>query len=540
MSFHPSYHTGTGIQKQNIEPTIQTLTYGLIIAAYTSANWRSKIQLYKPPTLRLTISDYFYNYRFKEVLEKARQIAARELGPDAALTSKLTTEYRHCAVREILADYTPEQKAEAERARRAVTEQGYSPELQARQWQKHGEAQLKHAQHMQMIELGISSLQLSENFAQRYGYFGAQPFYEKYAKEVLDFSQLIVNYVEEIRKKMGASTTAPAAQKDSVVGAAAGVLEEAVIKQAANSALKTTPRGFPILPTQWDPAMVRALVEKYWAAYISTHYALACGRGRVTVPWTAFKTNGVHTYVDEKYLKNSKFTFKHYRSMDTNDMLDFLRAAAEIQEKEGADNIFIFKAVHKSKLHPITPALYPTEEEPGAAGDSDREINPEFVDVQLGKRVKRKERGRAGDQEIRTAIATCEGTASGIPATTSDKTSGDTSSTEVVDAANNMEPPGPTIPNNRIDDELEPSPVTMDTTTASAEPDKSQRVLRRSARHAVETTHGDIVDSQLMPMRRSGRNTNRSGPASKYPTPFSERGTSPGRTNRGATSRKKK
>ncbi|KAF9034137.1 hypothetical protein BJ165DRAFT_1410149 [Panaeolus papilionaceus] len=150
MSFHPSYHTGTGIQKQNIEPTIQTLTYGLMyvihshimvfiglthhqrIAAYTSANWRSKIQLYKPPTLRLTISDYFYNYQFKEVLEKARQIATRELGPDAALTSKLTTEYRHHAVREILADYTPEQKAEAERARRAVTEQGYSPELQAR------------------------------------------------------------------------------------------------------------------------------------------------------------------------------------------------------------------------------------------------------------------------------------------------------------------------------------------------------------------------------------------------------------------------
>ncbi|KAF9034138.1 hypothetical protein BJ165DRAFT_1410151 [Panaeolus papilionaceus] len=251
----------------------------------------------------------------------------------------------------------------------------------------------------------------SENFAQHYGYFGAQPFYEKYAKEVLDFSQLIVNYVEEIRKKMGASTTAPATQKDSVVGAAAGVLEEAVIKQAANSALKTTPRGFPILPTQWDPAM--------------------------------------HWHAAEE---GSRFHGQLSRRMECAHMLT-------------KNNIFIFKAVHKSKLHLITPALYPTEEEPVAAGDSDGEINPEFLDVQLGKRVKRKEWGRAGDQEIRMAIATHEGTASGIPATTSDKTSGDTSSTEVVDAVNvaaaalqpltsqnetfqNMEPPRPTIPND--------------------------------------------------------------------------------------------
>ncbi|KAF9044274.1 hypothetical protein BJ165DRAFT_1528832 [Panaeolus papilionaceus] len=520
------------------------------IAAYTSANWRSKIQLYKPPTLRLTISDYFYNYRFKEVLEKARHIVAHKLGPDAALTSKLTTEYRHRAVREILANYTPEQKAEAERARRAVTEQGYSPELQARQWQKHGEARLKHAQHMRMIELGISSLQLcaaprldggieiylSENFAQHYGYFGAQPFYEKYAKEVLDFSQLIVNYVEEIRNKMGASTTSLAVQQDSVVGTAPGVLEEAMIKQAANSALKTTPLGFPILPTQWDPAMVRTLVEKYWAAYINTHYALVCGRGKVTVPWTAFKTNGVHTYVDEKYLKNSKFTFKHYRSMDTNDMLDFLRAAAEIQEKEGADNIFIFKAVHKSKLHPITPALYPTGEEPVAAGDSEGEINPEFVDVQLGKRAKRKEWGRAGDQDIRSTPARTDNMdATNLAAAAEQQP------TNTNEPAQQMEPPGNRSATDAAHQEPGPSTSqTMDTTIECAEPDKSQRVLRRSAQNAVETTYDHLVDPHPQPLRRSGRNPNCSGPASKYPTPFSERGTSPGGTDRGAKSRKRK
>ncbi|KAF9032370.1 hypothetical protein BJ165DRAFT_1535063 [Panaeolus papilionaceus] len=397
------------------------------IAEYAAANWKSKVHLYKPPTFRLTMSDYFYNYHYNEVLDEVKVIVELEEGPDVEVTSNDITAYRHRAVRQILERKSPSETAKLEAARKLVLQAGHTAEIRQKQWKRHGVACMKRAHQLQLMELGVCCVQFCvvpqedgtvmvtafENLAEGQGFPGAVPFSEQYPEETKVFAEHIVDYVGQLQEKIAAMQlgghAAPLAADAIATDAAATdvALETKKEKQTKILSLLTTAEGFPILPTTWEFSMNRDLVEMYWKSYLLAHYRLASATPTLSaIPWKAITTNGRFNFVDPLYFPLTEypdFKFTAYRQMDTEEMITFFQKAAKRQENNGPEMAFRFSHVWSRKTKTLLPAMYP-EQPSGVQSPAPprNEVNPMFENVMAGKRKKRKARGRAGDNEIRS------------------------------------------------------------------------------------------------------------------------------------------
>ncbi|KAF9030903.1 hypothetical protein BJ165DRAFT_1535564 [Panaeolus papilionaceus] len=124
------------------------------------------------------------------------------------------------------------------------------------------------------------------------------------------------------------------------------------------------------------------------------------------IPWKAITTNGCFNFVDPLYFPLTEypdFKFTAYQQMDTEEMITFFQKAAKRQENNGPEMAFRFSHVWSRKTKTLLPTMYP-EQPSGVQSPSPprNEVNPMFENVMAGKRKKRKARGRAGDNEIRS------------------------------------------------------------------------------------------------------------------------------------------
>ncbi|KAF9034612.1 hypothetical protein BJ165DRAFT_1534052 [Panaeolus papilionaceus] len=549
------------------------------IAEYTARNWKSRHQLYQLPTLRVTMSDYFYNYHYDQLYNEVKKIVQAEEGPEAEVTSIKVMKKRHAAVRNIHDRSTPSEWAKFEDARKLVKERGYTDDLKKRNFAKHGMAQLKQAQHLLQLELGIASVQfyvaevadgsvnlgLAENIAQTYGFITAQSFQDKHTEEISTFAALISAYVRDLKMITAGGI------------AAAGHGEEATTKAAAVTSMLTTPTGYPILP-EGCADLDRATKENLWKAFTLAHYRLASNDPScASVPWTQINNNGLSNYVDPQYLPLATypdFKFTAYRQTNPNQLRQFFIETLKRQQDLGPEKSFRFQAVYNGIHNTIVQARYPEETIQDVMIPA-AENNPMFANVMRGKQGKRKRRGKAGEREVQVEVDR-DGGADIIPTNEITQTDGepailcsptgervaadkqgecggaDIQPTEVqVDGATAATLPTPAIT---------PAAMSQDQQDgAQKKPKKKRPKQKRKKRTPVDEAQEDnehanaeascrasmpeipqidgeagaaglhvpAADSSIQPRRATRQTTKSGGPAEKYPTPFSERSPTP-------------
>ncbi|KAF9031765.1 hypothetical protein BJ165DRAFT_1535321 [Panaeolus papilionaceus] len=154
-----AYWRGKGLTDRIVEPDGIVEKWDELIKNYVHKNWRSVIATapLKAPSLRITKSNYIYNTERKAVITKIRGM----LEEDEELTTGLISKHCHQAVRNILQDMNDEELQDLEDKIEEAKIVGYTLEVKERIYMKRCNQRMQQAAHLQHIEMGTLSIQVS-------------------------------------------------------------------------------------------------------------------------------------------------------------------------------------------------------------------------------------------------------------------------------------------------------------------------------------------------------------------------------------------
>ncbi|KAF9030897.1 hypothetical protein BJ165DRAFT_1535557 [Panaeolus papilionaceus] len=326
-----AYWRGKGLTDCIVEPDGIVEKWDELIKNYVRKNWRSVIATapLKAPSLRITKSNYIYNTERKAVITKIRGM----LEEDEELMMGLISKHRHQAVRNILQDMNDEELQDLEDKIEEAKIVGYTPEVKERIYMKRCNQCMQQAAHLQHIEMGTLSIQVSvfmdqegqthiqfHDHARELLGMNTKSFEDTFPNELNDLANVFEKYVQKllsIKSRMSVNrkdesqphavdglSSAAAEHGNTRPSASVPESDEACLARyrlaasqlrdgAMDRTVKITEEGFPILPSPWPSNLNKKLQNKYYAKFMKAHYDLArSGRGDQTpVPWTALNNN---------------------------------------------------------------------------------------------------------------------------------------------------------------------------------------------------------------------------------------------------------
>ncbi|KAF9053397.1 hypothetical protein BJ165DRAFT_1524094 [Panaeolus papilionaceus] len=356
---HWYQHPDTELQGRTDGPGL--IIWTKHIADYVTNNWRSKVSLYKSPTLTISYTNFMYNHYTTHVIEEIKTMLT--LGEN--LTSRFILDNRHKAAKAIRDRMELSDRRLFEDALMEARRKGYMPEVQVKMWKKHGKQRIKQDHQKQYLEFGIASLQFCgnlkdgrvliepiDNIAHTIGCIGAESFFETYQDQLMPFMTLLGKYIQDMRDHVFLTKTQAASGHQ---GSVAPLYDGTIV---------ITKEGFPILPIPWRNNVAGAVLKMYWKRFISTHYNLAKGTTNATVPFATLAKN-LATYIDPKYLPNMyDFKFVTYQAMPVHVLQAFFTHVAQRQEIYGPEDSFRFSNTYSSSKAPIVVAFYPGQHPP--------------------------------------------------------------------------------------------------------------------------------------------------------------------------------
>ncbi|PPQ87761.1 hypothetical protein CVT24_003155, partial [Panaeolus cyanescens] len=238
------------------------------IKSYIRRNWRSRIPAYplKPPTLRITASNYVYNTQRKKVIEEIRAI----LGHDD-ITTKDISRLRHRAVRNIIEAMSDEDYRELQKGIDKAKIEGYSPSVQK-------------SHDYSADRLNVQADNFVTEHASDVESIGIQ--YEAYLKTLLALRQGRNQgpvqtepsqfHAVDDHHQGTADARAPVLWTDMLPGESAEEhakrLGAELRKRPLDGTIPLTNDGFPILPTPWPNTLPKKILDKYYQRYMYAHY----------------------------------------------------------------------------------------------------------------------------------------------------------------------------------------------------------------------------------------------------------------------------
>ncbi|KAF9030049.1 hypothetical protein BJ165DRAFT_1535812 [Panaeolus papilionaceus] len=373
-----------------VEPDGIVEKWDELIKNYVHKNWRSVIAtaLLKAPSLRITRSNYIYNTQRKAAITEIRGM----LEEDEDLTTGLISKHCHQAVRNILQNMNDEELQDLEDKIEEAKIVGYTPEVKERIYMKRCNQRMQQAAHLQYVEMGTLSIQVSV-FMDQEGQSHIQ--FHKYARELLgmntksfkdtfpnelnNLANVFEKYVQKLLSIKICISVTPKnqSQQDTAEGcsdAAAATSNFAASASTAESeterlaryrlvasqlrdgamdgTVKITEEGFPILPSPWPSNLNKRLQNKYYAKFMKAHYDLARGGhgDQTPVPWKALNDHP-YKFFHEAYVTPSVIgKLKDAQNTSQGTINTFFEHVTACQDYFGPQHSFRFLHTH-SKAH---------------------------------------------------------------------------------------------------------------------------------------------------------------------------------------------
>ncbi|KAF9039985.1 hypothetical protein BJ165DRAFT_1530975 [Panaeolus papilionaceus] len=387
-----AYWREKGLIDHIVEPDGIVEKWDELIKNYVRKNWCSVIATapLKALSLRITRSNYIYNTQRKAVITEIRGM----LEEDEDLTTGLISKHRHQAVRNILQNMNDEELQDLEDKIEEAKIVGYTPEVKEQIYMKRCNQHMQQAAHLQYVEMGTLSIQVSvfmdqegqshiqfHDYARELLGMNTKSFEDTFPNELNDLANVFEKYVQKLLSIKSRISVTPKnqSQQDTAEGcsnaaaatsnfAASASMAESETEHLAryrlvasqlqdgamDGTVKITEEGFPILPSPWPSNLNKWLQNKYYAKFMKAHYISIPHRGgrgdQTPVPWKALNDHP-YKFFHEAYVTPSVIgKLKDAQNTSQGTINTFFEHVTARQDYFGPQHSFRFLHTH-SKAH---------------------------------------------------------------------------------------------------------------------------------------------------------------------------------------------